>query len=248
MTTEGSASAAKWWAKPALILGVVLAVAIALPALLGYVYAWAWVLPYTSVCKASLLSADFTAEEYRNYLLNHGCNIDEEIKQFVRNRYASSNNNVRDEPFTLEPQSSKPPLRSNEQVEETAARAVAIFHGKTTPQNLDEATLLDAVGAYLDRFRPFTLGASNCAPNDYCAPGSSWSDDIVSRLFAWAGGAYGSFAAGTLRKSMDAGVDQVAAVWAEGPLLRGGLLLAYILAIGLLAAAILEFVKWFARH
>jgi len=40
------------------------------------------------------------------------------------------------------------------------------------------------------------------------------------------------------------GATQVAAFWEQGPLLRGGLILIYAIATGLLGAAIYEFLKW----
>lgn len=218
-------------------LFIIVAGAAALPFALGYLYAWTWVLPYTNVCKSSLLESDFTAAEFHRYLLNHGCAADDDIRRYVLDWYASLDKEL----FVGGP---KPPGTPQEQVAATAARAILIFHGKAAPQSVSDTLLVDAVRSHLSQFHSFHFSNQDCEPEAYCPRQSFWGDDAVSRLFAWLGDRYLFFAGPLLLTGIDLGAVQVASVWEEGPLLRGGLLIAYTLATGVLAAALLEFVKW----
>jgi hypothetical protein len=197
----------------AFTLFIIAGCAAGLPFALGYFYAWTWVLPYTSVCKSSLLESNFTAEEYHIYLLNHGCDVDDEIRRYVRDWYAGY------------PQ---------DKVEASTKQAVLIFHGNAKFQSADDVILADAVKSYLSRFRSFHFAEED----------SFWGDDVVSQFFAWLSGKYLAVAGPLLLIGIDLGAVQAAAVWEEGPLLRGGLLIAYTLATGVIAAALFEFVKW----
>lgn len=222
---------------------VVVVCAIALPFALGYVYAWTWVIPYTSVCKSSLFQSDFTAEEYHSYLLNHGCDVDEDIRRFVREYYASLDKPLNDflSPLITGPGPTQTPPQ---QVEAMAERMVQIYNGKAQPQGANEVTLSDEVRFYLNGFRSFEFSNQNCKPGAFCAPQTFWGDDIVSRFFSWISNKYLSFAVPLLLTAIGYGATQVAAFWEQGPLLRGGLILFYAIATGLLGAAIYEFLKW----
>jgi hypothetical protein len=220
-------------------LFIIAACAAALPFVLGYAYAWTWVLPYTSVCKSSLLDSHFTAEEYDIYLLNHGCNVDDEIRRYVRDWYASLDRQAANDLFFPRPGPSATP---QEKVRATAERVIVIFQSKAERQNAEEALLADAVRSYLSHLRPFRFADQDCE-GAFCL-GPFWGDDVVSQAFASVSGKYLSFAEPLLLKGIDLGAVQVAAVWEEGPLLRGGLLLAYTLATGVFATALFEFVKW----
>lgn len=218
---------------------IIVTCAAVLPFALGYLYAWTWVLPYTNVCKSSLLDSDFTAEEFHLYLLNHGCAVDDEIRRYVRDWYASVDKGASE----LFP-APKTPATPQEQVAAAAARAILIFHGKAQPQSVNDAALEGAVRSHLSQFHSFHFSDQDCGPDVYCPRQSFWGDDIVSRLFAWVGDRYISFAGPLLLAGVDWGAVQVASVWEQGPLLRGGLLIAYTLATGVLAAALFEFIKW----
>ncbi len=211
--------------------------AAALPFALGYLYAWTWVLPYTSVCKSSLLESDFTAEEFHVYLLNHGCAVDDDIRRYVLDWYATLDKELIGGP--------KPPATPPGQVQAAAARAILSFHGKAAgPQSVTDAALAGAVKSHLSQFHSFHFSDQDCEPEVYCARQSFWGNDVVSRLFAWVGDKYISFAGPLLLTAIDLGAIQVASVWEQGPLLRGGLLIVYTLATGVLATALFEFLKW----
>jgi hypothetical protein len=213
-----------------------------LPFVLGYLYAWIWVLPYTSVCKSSLFESDFTAQDYHLYLLNHGCRVDDEIARYVRDWYAFLDK--QDPTRALLLPGPKRPATPQEKVDAAAKRAILIFHGNQTPQSADEVVLADGVRSYLSRFRSFHFADQDCEPGPYSDLSTFWGDDIVSRFFAWVSNKYLSFAEPSMLKAIGLGAVQAAAVWAEGPLLRGGLLIAYTLATGVLATALFEFAKW----
>jgi hypothetical protein len=74
-------------------------------------------------------SVGFYVEKYHNYLLNHGCNVDEEIRRFVRDYYAS---------FATPPSDFLSPLIPGpgpiqtppQQVEAMAERMVLIYDGR----------------------------------------------------------------------------------------------------------------------
>lgn len=212
-----------------------------LPFVLGYLYAWIWVLPYTSVCKSSLLESDFAADDYHPYLLNHGCRADDEIRRYVRDWFGSLDKE--DPTFELFPASKRPP-NPQDKVDAAAERAVLIFHGKAKAQSLDEIALTEGVRSDLSHFRSFHFASQDCEPGAYCDLSTFWGNDVVSRVFAWVSGKYLSFAEPLLLKGIELGAVQVAAVWEEGPLLRGGLLIVYTLVTGVLATALFEFVKW----
>jgi hypothetical protein len=222
---------------------VVVVCAMALPFALGYVYAWTWVIPYTSVCKESLFQSDFTAEEYHNYLLNHGCDVDKEIRRFVSEYYASLDKPLNDFPSQSIP-GPGPTQTPPQQVEATAERMVLIYDGKAQLQSATEVTLSDEVRFYMNGFRSFEFPNQDCALGAFCTSKTFWGDDIISRFFAWIGDKYLSFAMPLLLTAIGYGATQVADFWAQGPLLRGGLILAYAIATGLLGAAIYEFLKW----
>jgi hypothetical protein len=223
----------------AAVLAYMAGCAAVLPFVLGYLYAWTWVLPYTSVCKSSLLESDFGAAEYHAYLLNHGCRVDDEIRRYVQDWYASLDKDSTRELFP----GPERPAAPQEKVTAAANRAILIFHGDAKPQSLDEVGLTDAVRSYLNRFRSFHFADQDCEPGGYCDRSTFWGDDVVSQFFAWVSRKYLSFAEPLLLTGIDLGAVQVAAVWEEGPLLRGGLLIAYTLITGVLATALFEFVK-----
>ncbi|HLK83104.1 MAG TPA: hypothetical protein VKT99_16645 [Xanthobacteraceae bacterium] len=227
------------WRTIAYALLIILGCAAALPFAIGYLYAWTWVLPYASVCKSSLLESDFTTEDYHLYLLNHGCRVDDDIRRYVRDWYAALDNSSL---YGL-PIGPKRVPAPQARVEAAAERAVLIFHRQAQVQGSDEVVLADAVRSYLGRFRSFRFADQDCEPAGYCDRAAFWGDDAVSQFFAWVSGKYLSFAEPMLLEGIDLGAVQVAAVWQEGPLLRGGLLIAYTLATGALATALFELVK-----
>ena len=172
---------------------VVVLCAVAVPFALGYVYAWTWVIPYTSVCKSSLLQSDFTAEEYRYYLLNHGCDVDEDIRRFVREYYASSDKSSNDLISQLLP-GTNPTQTPSRQVKAMADRMVLIYDRRAEPEGENEVLLNEQVRSYLNGFRPFEVANQECEPGIFCTPKTFWGDDIISRFFAWIGNKYLSFA------------------------------------------------------
>ncbi|HXW71412.1 MAG TPA: hypothetical protein VEK34_08230 [Methylocella sp.] len=240
MTTETSSSVRQWLVAAGAIIWALLIGAFLLPFALGYLYAWTWVVPYVSVCKDSLLHSDFTADEYRLFLLNHGCSLDVAVQEYVVNRYADLNSPA----FPDLPPDPGPPRYSSEFVSAQVQHAIAFIHGTETPQSDDDGIFLHTLRSWLGEFKPFTTQETNCQLDDFeCMIQQSHTPDFFENLFLGIIAKYAEFAGPKLLDSTGSGAEQMSALWSAGALTRGGLLAVYALLSGLMINAVFELIK-----
>jgi hypothetical protein len=247
MTTESGSSAKRLRVTTGVVIWALLIGAPALPFVLGYLYAWTWVVPYVTVCKDGLLHSDFTADEYRLFLLNHGCSLEEAIGRYVKNWYAELSRPV----FPDFNRSSAPPAQrySADFIEAQARHVIAFVQGTETPRSLDNMALRDGVRTWLAQFEPFKMEETPCAADDVsCMFPPTHSPDFVERLFGWVADKYVAYAGPNLLDSINSGATQMAGLWGEGALTRGGLLVIYALLSGLMINAVYELIKGAVRN
>ncbi|KAI94277.1 hypothetical protein T281_11890 [Rhodomicrobium udaipurense JA643] len=176
---------------------LVLAATFILPWAGGYGYAATFFYAYDYACPGK--SAPLTQDNYRVFLLNRGCSLDDAAQDLAR------------------------------EYRKTPERVMALYRGEAQPQSADEVMITDAIRAELKQsFKPFAL-AANCKPGEICNEGLSpfWGDDVVSRLFAKAGDLYLGYAVPMFYDGLGMGAHHIAAVLASGPLAKGVLFVVY---------------------
>jgi len=198
------------------LASLIFAATFILPWAAGYGYAATFFYAYDNACPDK--SKPLTEDNYRVFLLNRGCTLEEAAIDVAKEFPSYS---------TIRPM--------------TPERVVALYRGDEKPQTADEVMVTDVIRAELKRsFKPFAL-SGNCKPDEICNEGLShfWGNDAISRIFAKAGDLYLSYAVPVFYDGLGAGAQHMAAILASGPLAKGLLFVFY--AIG---AAILLNIVW----
>ncbi|MCC7250523.1 hypothetical protein [Hyphomicrobium sp.] len=198
------------------VIGLVGGGLFVLPYALGFGYAWSALPVYWTVCKDGSFKSDISADEYRIFLLNRGCDPEAAARQIA-------------EEVLKDPQA--------------ADRAVRVYRGETPAvtaedrfvDSMADGSLIQGIIHFrLHRFRPFDTYDPNCPPESNCPKPSFFSDDLIGNLMS----NYVDYLDGPMHDSIAEGSRQVAQIWRQGPLTRGILLVVYAALAGIAVNAI----------
>jgi hypothetical protein len=214
----------------AAILATVAALLTVAPFVLGFAYSLLGVPAYGLVCGdwQGILKGTISADGYRVFLMNRGCDLDEEIRRILQRDFST---------------------RSDSEM-------VQIVKGERKWESADEILTADGVRAVLRTFRPIiicgelnrrtpaagerpnassraegSLTATSLGSINACYRGvhQYFNEDIVGALFGWMAGLYAAYLVLNLNWSINLGADLINAFADTGPLVAVVLILAYMI-------------------
>lgn len=200
-------------------LGIVLVLA-CLPFVIGFGYAMVSLPIYGGVCEfKNVFSDKITPDGYRAFLLNRGCNLDEEIKRVVGD--ATDGRRAGD-------------------------KFVEVYHGVPHALSGDEESLMHAVRAELRLFRPLKM-STDCGTGIYCPQSTFFGDDVISNLFASVWNKYALYAVPSFVFAVNMGADFLVGILRMGSVAQGFLFLLYagasLVIIDVLGKLAFDFIK-----
>lgn len=202
-----------------------------LPGLLGFLYALLWLPVYGGVCglgegSGGIFSAPVSADGYRVFLLNKGCDL-QTVRRGVVSRYAGTTTD--------------------------SASLLALLDSNEPARTSDQVMILDAVKAELRTWTPIDMclyePTRNASPSGtgfpevedilrrslegidctYRGTQPYFSDDMIGRLFGWIAEGYLAHARRNLFSAVNGSVDVLVPLINQSPVIRGGLFLLYAL-------------------
>jgi hypothetical protein len=183
-----------------------------------------------------IVKGTVSADSYRIFLTNHGCDLDEEIRKVVKMRFPTS-------------------IAQSDEI-------IAWVKGERAPSNAEDLLKSLSVKGELREFRTIAIcGALNredtkqqpTAPastgdpaNDACYRGQHvyWRDDFVRRFFSFVGSILESHFNHGMTEGLNIGADTVTGLASTGPVMRALLAVVYAGLIALpFGAIIMSLVK-----
>jgi hypothetical protein len=116
------------------------------------------------------------------------------------------------------------------------ARLMAFYKGETRPASADEVSAWDAALAMLRTFKLSPAGSGD-------GLSSFWGDDAISRQFERLGERYTLTATPIFLSALDLGASHIAGIMQQGKAAEGGLYIAYLIGLAILATALYDLLK-----